>query len=98
MAEDKTKAAEDKTVVAEVEGIPVCIDRAVLTDIDVLDLLGEIQADNILVLPRLMRTVFGDEQYEVIKKSLADDGYTSVVDMSRFFNKAFKALGEQAKN
>ncbi len=98
MDEGKTAAAEDKTMVAEVEGIPICIDRAVLTDIDVLDLLGEVQADNILVLPRLMRTVFGDEQYTAIKKSLAVDGYTSVVDMSRFFNKAFRALGEQAKN
>ncbi len=98
MDEGKTAAAEDKTVVAEVEGIPVCIDRAVLTDIDVLDLLGELQADNILVLPRLMRTVFGDEQYTAIKKSLAVEGYTSVVDMSLFFNKAFRAFGEQAKN
>ncbi len=98
MDEGKTAAAEDKTVVAEVEGIPICIDRAVLTDIDVLDLLGEVQADNILVLPRLMRTVFGDEQYAAIKKSLAVDGHTSVADMSLFFNKAFRALGEQAKN
>lgn len=98
MDEDKTAVTEDKTVVAEVEGIPVCVDRAVLTDIDVLDLLGEVQADNILVLPRLMRTVFGDEQYEAIKKTLAVEGRTSVVDMSRFFHKAFKALGEQAKN
>lgn len=98
MDEGKTAAAEDKTVVAEVEGVPVRIDRAVLTDIDVLDLLGEVQADNILVLPRLMRTVFGEEQYEAIKKSLAVEGHTSVVDMSRFFNKAFRTLGEQAKN
>ncbi len=98
MDEGKTAAAEDKTVVAEVEGIPVCIDRAVLTDIDVLDLLGEVQADNILVLPRLMRIVFGGEQYTAIKKSLAVEGHTSAVDMSRFFNKAFRALGEQAKN
>lgn len=98
MDESKAAVTEDKTVVAEVEGIPVCINRAVLTDIDVLDLLGEIQADNIFVLPRLMRTVFGDEQYEAIKKSLAVEGHTSVVDVSRFFNKAFKALGEQAKN
>lgn len=89
---------EDKTIVAEIDGIPVCVDRSALTDIDVLELLGEIQADNILVLPRLMKKVFGDEQYEAIKESLAVDGRTSAMDVASFFRKAFKALGESAKN
>lgn len=91
-------AAERDMVDAEVDGIPICVDRAALTDIDVLDLLGEIQADNILVLPKLMRKVFGEEQYAEIKSSLAVDGHTSAVDMSKFFREAFKALGESAKN
>lgn len=90
--------AEDSTVGIEVDGIPVCVDRAALDDIAVMELLGEMQAGNILALPRLMRMVFGDEQYASIKESLAEDGRTSAKAMAVFFREAFKGLGEAAKN
>ena len=77
--------AEDKVICVEVDGIPA--------------MLGDMQGGNVLVLPRLMRAVFGEEQYGAIKRSLrGDSGHTSAADMARFLSKAMRQAGEQAKN
>lgn len=89
--------AEDKTICAEAMGIPFTVERAALNDIEVLEMLGDVQGD-VTVLPRLMRAVFGGEQYENVKASLRRDGRTSSTDMAAFFSEAFAAAGEQAKN
>ena len=40
-------------ITVEVDGIPVTIDRETMDDVEVMELLGEME-DNPLVLPRLM--------------------------------------------
>ena len=91
-------AAEDKLCV-EVDGVPVSIDRAVMSDdIETLELLADADDGNVLAVVRLMRHVFGAEQYTNVKASHAKDGRTSVSDMASFIGKVFEALGEDAKN
>lgn len=91
--------AEDKVICVEVDGIPATIDREAAGDIEVMEMLGDMQGGNVLVLPRLMRAVFGEEQYGAIKRSLrGDSGHTSAADMARFLSKAMRQAGEQAKN
>lgn len=87
------------TVSAEVDGIPVCVERAALDDIEVMELLGELSDGNPFAVTKLMVAIFGREQYDNIKRSLADEsGRTSATAVIEFFGKAFPALGEAAKN
>lgn len=89
---------EKSSVEVEVDGIAVRVERETLDDIEVMELLGEMQGGNVLVLPRLMRLVFGEEQYADIKAALAEGGRTSAKAVARFFSEAFRELGEAAKN
>lgn len=90
--------AEVKTLTATVRGIPVSVEREALNDIEVMELLGELQDGNPLVLPKLMRAVYGAEQYANIKASLREGGRTSSEAVAAFFRESFVALGEEAKN
>lgn len=91
--------AEEKTICVEVDGVPATIERDAMGDIEVMEMLGDMQDGNVLVLPRLMRSVFGDEQYRAIKRSLrGEGGRTSSADMMRFMSEAIRQAGEQAKN
>lgn len=93
------ETADGGTFAIEVDGIPVSIEREVLTnDLDTLELLADIDDGNLLSIVRLMRRVFGDEQYRNIKASLRKDGRTSMSDMNDFMVKVFSALGDDAKN
>lgn len=93
-------AGEDKdTLTCEVDGIPVCIRRDAMDDIDVMEMLGDMQDGNQFVMPRLMRSVLGAEQYANVKASLADEnGRTAASDMVAFFGAVMGELGESAKN
>lgn len=87
------------TLTCEVDGIPVCIRRDAMDDIDVMEMLGEMQDGNQFVMPKLMRSVLGAEQYANVKASLADEGgRTAASDMVTFFGKVMGELGETAKN
>jgi hypothetical protein len=90
---------EGKTLAVEVDGIPVTIERDVLgDDIETLELLADVDEGNALAVVRLMRHVFGDEQYANIKASLRRDGRTAVTDMTNFMSEVFKAIGGEVKN
>ncbi len=96
MAEE---TATDGVLAIEVDGIPVSIEREVLSnDLDTLELLADIDDGNLLSIVRLMRRVFGEEQYRNIKASLRKDGRTSMSDMNDFMVKVFSALGDDIKN
>lgn len=89
----------ETTFCAEVEGIPVSIDMGAFTDdIETLELLGEIEDGNAFALTKLMRHLFGDEQYANIKASLRKGGRTSVSDMTGFMSAVFEQIGGAAKN
>lgn len=93
------KTADGGALAIEVDGIPVSIERDVLAnDLDTLELLADIDDGNLLSIVRLMRRVFGEEQYRNIKASLRKDGRTSMSDMNDFMVKVFSALGDDAKN
>lgn len=56
-------------------------------------------AETCSAMPRLLRHVFGAEQYACVKAALAgDDGRTSLAAMSDFLSKVFAAIGDEAKN
>lgn len=83
----------------EVDGIPASVDPERMDDIEVMELLGDLTCGNPFVMTKLMAAIFGKDQYANIKRSLADEsGRTSASAVSEWFGKAFKALGEAAKN
>ncbi len=99
-AETKPETKENGTLCVEVDGIPVSIDRNVLSnDLETLELLADIDDGNLLSIVRLMRHVFGEEQYKNIKKSLRADGRTALTDVNDFMSKVFAAIGkDESKN
>ncbi len=100
MASETEAVAAEETISVEVEGIPVTIDRSALSDdMETLELLADIDDGDLLSIVRLMRHVFGDEQYRNIKRSLRKDGRTSLTDMNAFLTGVFAAIGgDEAKN
>lgn len=89
----------DNEVCVEVDGIPVAISRDAMDDIDVLEMLADVSEGSMTSMPRLMRSVLGDEQYANVKESLkGDDGRTRVSDMTGFFFRAWREVGQAAKN
>ena len=90
--------AED-AIEVEVSGLKLSIDRAVFADdMETLELLADADDGNPMALPRLLRHVFGDEQYGRVKDALRVDGRVALSDMSDFMAKTFEAVGETAKN
>lgn len=83
-----------------VDGIDVEVARETLADdLDTLEMLSDVDGGNVLAMPRLLRHVFGEEQYARVKAALAGgDGRTSLTAMSDFLGKVFSAIGEDAKN
>lgn len=100
MADPKAgQAASEQAIVTEVDGIPVSIERDTLAnDMDTLELMADVEDGDMLSLVRLMRHVFGEEQYRNVKASLRKEGRTSVTDMTEFMSGVFAAVGESAKN
>lgn len=89
----------ENTMCVEANGVPVVVDRAaIMDDIETVELLADIDEGNPFKIVRLMKHVFGGEQYDEIKKSLAKDGRTAVSDMVDFMGEVFAALGDAAKN
>lgn len=89
----------ENTMCVEANGVPVVVDRAaIMDDIETVELLADIDEGNPFKIVRLMKHVFGVEQYDEIKKSLAKDGRTAVSDMVDFMGEVFAALGDAAKN
>ena len=60
-----------------------------IDDVDVLELISEVEAGNIVKVPVLFRRLFGDDGYDAIKAHLAKDGKTKASDLIAWF-------GEQA--
>lgn len=83
-----------------VKGITVKVPKDVFDDIDLLEEVAEAEAGNPLRYVPILKHVFGDEQYELIKKGLADEnGRTTVTAMSEFFSETAVALNAlDAKN
>lgn len=96
------KAAAEKAepIRVTVGGIEVEVSRETLADdLDTLEMLSDVDGGNVLAMPRLLRHVFGDEQYGRVKAALAgEDGRTSLTAMSDFLGKVFAAIGDEAKN
>lgn len=87
----------------EVRGIPCVMDDEPLDNIEVLETIAEIEGGNILCIPRFFKAVFGDEQYENIKRSLRDErGVCHASDLLDFYHEcldeAAKTKKAEAKN
>ena len=92
-------AALPETLSLEVSGVPVSVERATLADdIETLELLADAEDGDAFAVVRLMRHVFGEEQYANVKASLRKGGRTSVTDMLDFMGELFAQIGESAKN
>lgn len=86
-------------ICVEVDGIPVRVERAALgNDLETLELLADVDDGNVLAAVRLMRHIFGEEQYRAIKSSLARDGRVTIEDAGAFLQAFFEAVGDTAKN
>jgi hypothetical protein len=78
-----------------VRGIKLKVYQEALDDLDVLDDLRRLQEEDVLVLPRLIVKVVGDE-WPRVKKLLSVDGRVSASDGATFFMEVCEAIG--AKN
>lgn len=83
-----------------VNGITVCVSRDAFDDIELLEDLAEAEGGNGLLYVSIFKRVFGDEQYERVKRELAnDEGRTSITAMSEFFTGVVSAVNAlDAKN
>lgn len=92
MAKKPVENAEEEvaSIYIEVDGIPLALREDVLDDMETLELFAKIQEDgNIFVLGRLLKRLFGEEQYANIIESIKDErGVTTVTAATDFLLKA----------
>lgn len=99
MATKSNDKANATPVTVTVKGVDVTVDKEVMNDIEVVELLGEMQDGNIFAFPKLCKRVFG-EQYPKVKSALANKaGVTTATSMTEFFNELMEKMNEgEAKN
>lgn len=99
MATKSNGKANETPVTVNVKGIDVTVDKEVMNDIEVVELLGEVQDGNIFAFPKLCKRVFGD-QYPKVKSALANKaGITTAVSMTEVFKELMEKMNEgEAKN
>ena len=56
-----------------------------LDDVDVLELISDVDAGNIVKVPALFRAIFGEEGYRAIRAELAVDGKTKASALVEWF-------------
>lgn len=83
-----------------VRGITVRVSPEAFDDIDLLEDLADAEAGNALLYVAIFKRVFGEGQYDRVKKELADEnGRTSITAMSEFFTDVVNAVNAlDAKN
>lgn len=88
------------TVDVTVRGVALTVDRDRLSTLDFVELLADVDEGNTLLMPKLLKFTFGNEQYTAIKAALAgEDGTTPMSAIIGFWVEAFAALNEtEAKN
>lgn len=99
MATKSNGKANETPVTVNVKGIDVTVDKEVMNDIEVVELLGEVQDGNIFAFPKLCKRVFGD-QYPKVKSALANKaGITTAMSMTEVFKELMEKMNEgEAKN
>lgn len=91
---NEAKPAETVTI----NGITVKVDRSYMENFDVLELLADLEDGVASATPRLLRVVFGDEEWKRIKGEIrkANGGILPADAVSDFVTKYFNVT--QAKN
>ena len=99
MATKSNGKANETPVTVNVKGIDVTVDKEVMNDIEVVELLGEVQDGNIFAFPKLCKRVFGD-QYPMVKSALENKaGITTATSMTEVFKELMEKMNEgEAKN
>jgi hypothetical protein len=78
---------DDTTKSITVRGVDLTIDPNVFMSIDFLELMSKAQNADATALVGLCKLVFGDNQYETVKKALkGENGFTPVKDIMEFFD------------
>ena len=99
MATKSNGKANETPVTVNVKGIDVTVDKEVMNDIEVVELLGEVQDGNIFAFPKLCKRVFGD-QYPKVKSALENKaGITTATSMTEVLKELMEKMNEgEAKN
>jgi len=86
------KSEENRT--ATVDGLTVHVQTAALDDLQVVEDLATLDTGNGLVLPRLLRTLLGEDGYTQVKDHIRDPetGRASIQAANDFLMKLFQAL------
>ena len=106
------QGADDMQVTCEVDGIPVVIDRSVMSDFDTLEMFYDLQqlaesleagtADddgmsNMVTVVPFARAIFGKAQWRRIKQTLREDDENShIMNCINFIFSALNAAAEAA--
>lgn len=84
----------------EVMGIPCAFDDECMDDIELLEVVAEIDGGDMLKLPLFFKAVYGEEQYENIKRSIKredPDGRVRITTMWDFYKQSMDAAAEAKK-
>lgn len=89
----------NERVKVEYKGVTVEVNTQFVDDIEFLEMLGEIERGNALVIPSVCTTIFGEDGYKAVKDGLRDaDGRCRTSDVSEFLANAMQMAGEHLKN
>lgn len=80
----------------EYEGKTYDIDPDATGDVELIEALAELDEGNQLVLPRIVRSLIGDDQYADFKNAARDaaTGRVPMAKLREFFREIDSALGE----
>lgn len=82
-----------------IQGLPIKVKKDVMDDIDLIDDLSLLDDGDVFAFPRVIKKLFGEKQYPIVKEHLAKKGITKASDMSKFMEETFNAVNAlQAKN
>lgn len=90
-----TDSEAHQIVSCEAMGIKCDVDVAVFNDFDYLYLLGEVSDGNVLMLPKLIKMLFGDKWLD-IRNQLEVNGQLTAARATAFFTEVMEQVG--AKN
>jgi hypothetical protein len=91
------EAAEpDGPPAVEYDGKTYTIDTDASGDVELIEALAELDEGNQLVLPRVVRSLVGEDQYAAFKEAVRDPetGRVPMASLRDFFRQIDAALGE----
>ena len=93
---DETVAGEP--MVVEAMGIRAEIDQGALDDFEILEAMDELERGNVLKVPFLLRSIFGDGWGDVERQLRDERGKLTASKATEFLLETFQSMGDEPIN